>query len=57
MAGPAYSWAHQGTNMLMTYITAGFGVGLLVGMTGVGGGSLMTPLLTLLFGALKEANG
>ena len=25
-------------------------VGLLVGMTGVGGGSLMTPLLTLLFG-------
>lgn len=36
--------------MLLTYITAGFGVGLLVGMTGVGGGSLMTPLLTLLFG-------
>jgi len=36
--------------MLMTYITAGFAVGLLVGMTGVGGGSLMTPLLTLLFG-------
>jgi uncharacterized membrane protein YfcA len=36
--------------MLMTYITAGFVVGLLVGMTGVGGGSLMTPLLTLLFG-------
>jgi uncharacterized membrane protein YfcA len=34
----------------MTYITAGFAVGLLVGMTGVGGGSLMTPLLTLLFG-------
>jgi uncharacterized membrane protein YfcA len=27
-----------------------FGVGLLVGMTGVGGGSLMTPLLILLFG-------
>jgi uncharacterized membrane protein YfcA len=36
--------------MLMTYITAGFAVGFLVGMTGVGGGSLMTPLLTLLFG-------
>jgi uncharacterized membrane protein YfcA len=32
------------------YIAAGFGVGLLVGMTGVGGGSLMTPLLILLFG-------
>jgi uncharacterized membrane protein YfcA len=36
--------------MLITYILSGFGVGLLVGMTGVGGGSLMTPLLTLLFG-------
>jgi hypothetical protein len=36
--------------MLLTYIVSGFGVGLLVGMTGVGGGSLMTPLLTLLFG-------
>ncbi len=29
---------------------SGFGVGFLVGMTGVGGGSLMTPLLILLFG-------
>ncbi len=29
---------------------AGFGVGLLVGLTGVGGGSLMTPILVLLFG-------
>lgn len=36
--------------MSFTYIFAGFAVGLLVGMTGVGGGSLMTPLLTLLFG-------
>jgi hypothetical protein len=32
------------------YAMSGFGVGLLVGMTGVGGGSLMTPLLILLFG-------
>jgi uncharacterized membrane protein YfcA len=32
------------------YIASGFGVGLLVGMTGVGGGSLMTPILTLLLG-------
>ena len=32
------------------YVTSGFGVGLLVGLTGVGGGSLMTPLLILLFG-------
>ena len=31
-------------------VASGFGVGLLVGMTGVGGGSLMTPLLILLFG-------
>jgi uncharacterized protein len=29
---------------------SGFGVGVLIGMTGVGGGSLMTPLLILLFG-------
>ncbi len=29
---------------------AGFGVGLLVGLTGVGGGALMTPILVLLFG-------
>jgi uncharacterized membrane protein YfcA len=32
------------------YSVAGFGVGMLVGLTGVGGGSLMTPLLILLFG-------
>ena len=32
------------------YSLAGFLVGMLVGMTGVGGGSLMTPLLVLLFG-------
>lgn len=36
--------------MTLTYVTSGFAVGLLVGLTGVGGGSLMTPLLTLLFG-------
>jgi uncharacterized protein len=36
--------------MLLTYVISGFAVGLLVGMTGVGGGSLMTPLLTILFG-------
>jgi uncharacterized membrane protein YfcA len=32
------------------YVASGFGIGFLVGMTGVGGGSLMTPLLILLFG-------
>ncbi|WP_136419418.1 sulfite exporter TauE/SafE family protein [Herbaspirillum sp. ST 5-3] len=36
--------------MTLSYVLSGFGVGLLVGLTGVGGGSLMTPLLTLLFG-------
>jgi len=34
----------------LLYPASGFGVGVLVGMTGVGGGSLMTPLLILLFG-------
>ncbi|AIT81905.1 sulfite exporter TauE/SafE family protein [Novosphingobium pentaromativorans] len=33
---------------------AGFIVGLLVGMTGVGGGSLMTPLLVLMFGVSPQ---
>jgi uncharacterized protein len=32
-------------------VLSGFVVGLLVGLTGVGGGSLMTPLLILVFGA------
>jgi len=32
---------------LLTYILSGAGVGLLIGLTGVGGGSLMTPLLIL----------
>lgn len=36
--------------MTVSYVVSGFAVGLLVGLTGVGGGSLMTPLLTLLFG-------
>jgi uncharacterized protein len=32
------------------YALSGFAVGALVGFTGVGGGSLMTPLLVLMFG-------
>ena len=32
------------------YTLSGFLVGLIVGVTGVGGGSLMTPLLVLMFG-------
>ncbi|HEX5620985.1 MAG TPA: sulfite exporter TauE/SafE family protein [Solirubrobacteraceae bacterium] len=33
-----------------TVILFGFGVGLLIGITGMGGGSLMTPLLILMIG-------
>jgi len=36
-------------NAALTAIAAGFGVGLIVGITGVGGGSLMTPLLMTVF--------
>jgi len=36
--------------MTLSYVIVGFAVGILVGLTGVGGGSLMTPLLALLFG-------
>jgi len=32
------------------YVIAGAAVGILVGMTGMGGGSLMTPMLILIFG-------
>src|SRR3989442_11298844 len=32
------------------YTLSGFAVGAIVGLTGVGGGSLMTPLLVLVFG-------
>jgi uncharacterized membrane protein YfcA len=34
----------------IAFIVSGFAVGAVVGLTGVGGGSLMTPLLVLLFG-------
>ena len=34
---------------------AGFGVGVMVGITGVGGGALMTPILVLLFGVAPAA--
>jgi uncharacterized protein len=37
------------------YVFSGLCVGTLVGMTGVGGGSLMTPLLILLFGVHPAA--
>ncbi len=34
----------------MAFIVAGFGGGLVVGLTGVGGGALMTPILIFFFG-------
>jgi uncharacterized membrane protein YfcA len=37
------------------YVASGFCVGLLVGLTGVGGGSLMTPILILIFGVAPGA--
>ena len=36
--------------MTWQFVIAGLAVGVLVGMTGMGGGSLMTPMLILLFG-------
>ena len=36
--------------MTWQYVIAGLCVGVLVGMTGMGGGSLMTPMLILVFG-------
>lgn len=41
---------HDLASVNLLYTISGFCVGALVGMTGVGGGSLMTPLLILLFG-------
>lgn len=37
-------------DMKFLFSLSGFAVGIVVGLTGVGGGSLMTPLLVLLFG-------
>jgi uncharacterized membrane protein YfcA len=46
----AVHWDSMHDPMTLLYILSGFCVGTLVGMTGVGGGSLMTPVLILLFG-------
>jgi len=57
--------------MDVLFVISGFGVGVLVGLTGVGGGALMTPLLIfgfgvapavavgtdLMFAAITKANG
>ena len=37
------------------FVMSGFAVGAVVGLTGVGGGSLMTPILILLFGVHPAA--
>jgi uncharacterized protein len=41
--------------MSLDIVIAGLVVGLLVGMTGAGGGALMTPILILLFGVTPSA--
>lgn len=35
---------------MMAFVISGFLVGMLMGLTGVGGGAVMTPLLSLMFG-------
>jgi uncharacterized membrane protein YfcA len=37
-------------DLQLTLIVAGLAIGLVVGMTGMGGGALMTPVLVLFFG-------
>ena len=64
--GISGSWTH----LSYGYVIAGLAVGFIVGMTGVGGGSLMTPILLhfgitpvnavgtdLLYAAITKANG
>ncbi|TMM13616.1 MAG: hypothetical protein E6F98_05685 [Actinobacteria bacterium] len=36
--------------MTWQFVVAGLAVGVLVGMTGMGGGSLMTPILVFILG-------
>jgi len=43
-----------GVASFLPLTAAGFGVGLLVGLTGVGGGALMTPLLISTFGVSPQ---
>lgn len=39
----------QSISMDLTMVVAAFGVGIVVGLTGMGGGALMTPILVLFF--------
>ncbi len=41
--------------MDLATVFSGLAVGVLVGLTGVGGGSIMTPLLTAVFGVAPTA--
>ena len=50
MAERYYAHRFMGFHMDWIYTISGFVVGFIVGVTGVGGGSLMTPLLVLVFG-------
>src|SRR5438128_2717767 len=45
-----FQWPPMMLHVDPLYALSGFFVGLLVGQTGMGGGSLMTPILVLLFG-------
>jgi uncharacterized membrane protein YfcA len=47
---PRQTWGRRISVFDPLLAASGFVVGLLVGLTGVGGGALMTPLLILLFG-------
>ncbi|GAA1600851.1 hypothetical protein GCM10009679_00630 [Saccharothrix algeriensis] len=47
---PARTAGLYGHRMDLWVAVAGFGVGVVVGLTGMGGGALMTPLLVLVFG-------
>ena len=40
----------ENRRMDLTLALAGLGVGIIVGLTGMGGGALMTPVLVLFFG-------
>jgi uncharacterized membrane protein YfcA len=42
--------SRAGRSDALLYVLSGLFVGVIVGLTGVGGGSLMTPILVLLFG-------
>ena len=47
---PAVTPTQHPQDMDPVIVVFGFGIGMLIGMTGMGGGSLMTPLLILVFG-------